>query len=81
MYQMNKCFSPICYLKKLQNWYYYTSSEILYKLQLYYYYYFYYLLFIQLSQLVAARQREPYRHAGGTNFINLFAHYRPLMSL
>ena len=45
------------------NWYYYTSSERLYKLQLYCYYYYYYLLFIQLSQQVAARQREPYRYS------------------
>ena len=49
----------------LQNWYYYTLSEILYKLQLTIHrtYYFYYLLFIQLSQHVAARQREPYRYS------------------
>ena len=42
------------FLKELQNWYYYTSSEILYKLQLTIHriYYFYYLLFIQLSQQV-----------------------------
>ena len=58
-------FFPPFYLKKLQNWYYYTSSEILYKLQLTIHriYYFYYLLFIQLSQQVAARQREPYRYS------------------
>ena len=36
-----------------------------YKLQLTIHriYYFYNLLFIQLSQLVAARQREPYRYS------------------
>ena len=67
MYQMNKCFSPLL-SKKLQNWYsnvYYTSSEILYKLQLTIHRisYFYDLLFIQLSQQVAARQREPYRYS------------------
>ena len=60
---MNKCFLSFFPKKKT------TGIIILhqrhYKLQLTIYriYYFYYVLFIQLSELVAARQREPYRYS------------------
>ena len=39
------------------------SFRFVYELAIHRIYYFYYLLFIQLSQQLAARQREPYMYS------------------